>query len=42
MLFEDTKILEFDQYQVSNKAPFAIYAELKSLINETDRCQNNP
>ena len=42
MLFEDTKILEFNQYQVSNKAPFAIYAELKSLINETDGCKNNP
>ena len=42
MLFEDTKILEFNQCKVSNKAAFAIYAELKSLINETDGCKNNP
>ena len=25
---EDTKILEFNQYQKSDKAPFVIYADL--------------
>ena len=26
---EETKILEFNQYQTSGKAPFIIYADLK-------------
>ena len=26
---EDTKILEFNQYQKSDKAPFIIYADLE-------------
>ena len=29
---EDTKILEFDQYQNSDKAPFIIYADLECII----------
>ena len=29
---EDTKILELNQYQKSDKAPFAIYADLECLI----------
>ena len=29
---EDTKILEFTQYQKSDKTPFIIHADLKSLI----------
>ena len=28
MPFEDTKILEFNQYQKSDKGPFIIYTEL--------------
>ena len=28
MPFEDTKILEFNQYQKSDKAPVIIYADL--------------
>ena len=32
MPFEDTKILELNQYQKSDKAPFAIYADLECLI----------
>ena len=29
---EDTKILEFNQYQKSDKVPFIIYADLECLI----------
>ena len=39
---EDTKILEFNQYQESDKAPFAIYADFECLIEKIDRCKNNP
>ena len=41
MLFEDTKILESNQYQKSNKVPFAIYADPKFLIKKIDGCKNN-
>ena len=34
---EDTKILEFNQYKKSDKAPFIIYGDLKRI----DRCKNN-
>ena len=37
---EDTKILEFHQYQKFNKAPFTIYADLKCLIEKIDGCKN--
>ena len=39
---EDTKILEFNQYQKSDKAPFIIYAGLECLMEKTDGCRNNP
>ena len=39
---EDTKILEFNQYQISNKAPFIIYADLECIIQKIDGCKNNP
>ena len=39
---EDTKILEFNQYQKSNKAPFIIYADLECIIGKTDGCKDNP
>ena len=39
---EDTKILEFNQYQKSDKAPFIIYAYLECLIEKIDGCRNNP
>ena len=39
---EDTKILEFNQYQKSDKAPFIIYADLECEIEKTDGCTNNP
>ena len=38
---EDTKILEFNQYQKSDKAPFIIYAGLECLIEKTDGFKNN-
>ena len=36
-----SEILEFDQYQKSDKAPFIIYADLECIIEKTDRCKNN-
>ena len=39
---DDTKILEFNQYQKSNKAPFIIYADLEYIIEKTDGSKNNP
>ena len=38
---EDTKILEFNQYQKSDKAPFIIYADLECII-EKDWWMINP
>ena len=38
---EDTKILELNQYQKSDKAPFIIYADLECLIEKIG-CKNNP
>ena len=39
---EDTKILEFTQYQKSDKASFIIYADLECIIEKIDGCNNNP
>ena len=39
---EDAQILEFNQYQKSDKAQFIIYAYLECLMEKTDRCKNNP
>ena len=39
---EDTKILEFNQYQKSGKTPSIIYADLKSLNEKLDRWNTNP
>ena len=39
---EDTKILEFSQYQKSDKAPFIIYADLECIIKKIAECKNNP
>ena len=38
---EDTKILEFNQYQQSDKTPFIIYADLECIIEKIDACKNN-
>ena len=38
---DDTEILEFNQYQRSDKAPFIIYADLECIIEKIDGCKNN-
>ena len=38
---EDTKILEFNQYQKSDKPPFIIYADLEWILEKIDGCKNN-
>ena len=39
---DSTKILEFNQYQKSDKGPSIIYADLKYIIEKIDGCKNNP
>ena len=39
---EDAKILKFNQYQKSDKAPFIAYADLECLIGKIDSGKNNP
>ena len=39
---EDTKILEFNQYQKSDKAPFIIYAGRECITEKIDEYKNNP
>ena len=39
---EDVKILEFDQFQKSEKAPFIAYGDLECIIEKIDGCKNNP
>ena len=39
---EDSKILEFNQYQKSYEAPFIIDADLEWTIEKMDGCKNNP
>ena len=41
MLSEHTKILEFNQYQKFDKAPFVVYADLECIIEKIDGCKNN-
>ena len=41
ILSVDIKILEFNQYQKSDKAPFIIYADLQCIIQKVDGCKNN-
>ena len=41
MSSEDTEILEFNQYQKSDKAPFIIYADLECITEKIDGCKNN-
>ena len=38
---EDTKISEFNQYQKSDKRPFAFYADFETYLEKTDGCRNN-
>ena len=42
MPFDDTKILKFNQYQKSDKAPFIICADFKCMIEKIDEYKNNP
>ena len=37
MPFEDTKILELNKYQKSDKATFIIYSDFECLIEKIDR-----
>ena len=37
---KDNKILEFNQYQKSDKAIFIIYADLECIIEKIDKCKN--
>ena len=39
---EDTKIVEFNQNQKSDKATFIIYADLECIIEKIDGYKNNP
>ena len=39
---EDTKILEFNQYQKHDKAQSIFYADLEYMVENTDVCKNNP
>ena len=40
MRSKDTKILEFNLYKKSDKAPFIIYADHECLIENIDRYKN--
>ena len=42
MPFEDTEMLEFNQYQKSYKSPFIIYTDLECILEKIDGCKNNP
>ena len=39
---KDTKILDFNQYQKSDRTPFIIYSDLECLIENFDGCKNIP
>ena len=39
---EDTKTLEFNQYQKFDKASFIFYADLEFKIEKIDGCKKNP
>ena len=39
---KDTKIVEFNLYQKSDKALFIIYADLECIIEKIDGCKDNP
>ena len=42
MSFKDAKILEFNQYQKSDKATFIIYPDFDCLIEKIDECKKYP
>ena len=42
MTFEDNKMLELNQYRISDKAQSIIYVDLEPLIENVDGWKNNP
>ena len=42
MPFENTKILEFNQYQTSDRASFIFHGDSECFIEKTCRCKNSP
>ena len=42
MISEDNKILEFNQYKKSDKAPFLIHADLECITEKIDEYKNDP
>ena len=42
MSSEDTKMLEFNQNQKSDKSLFIIYADHECIIEHIDGCKNSP
>ena len=42
MSYEDNEILEFNQHQISDKAPLIIYADLECIIEKINECKTNP
>ena len=42
MSSDEIEILEFNQYQKSDKAPFIIFEDLECLQEKIGGCQNNP
>ena len=38
---KDTKRLKFSKYQISDKTPFIIYADLECIVEKIDGCKNN-
>ena len=41
MSSEDAKILEFNQFWKSGKAPFIIYVDLECIIEKIEGCKNS-
>ena len=39
---EDNEILKYNQVEKPKKVPFIIYADLESLLEKMNTCQNNP
>ena len=42
MASENTRILEFNQFPKSVRAPFIIYADFECMIEKIDGCKYNP
>ena len=39
---KDNNTIKYNQGEKSIKLPFAVYADLESLLEKISRCQNNP